>query len=150
MILKTLISMLRCVWLGLELNSAGMVQIWGSLVYTVQLQVGMGTLRTVNFRAILMPHTLLSRFIELHTSSDLNICNLSGSDEWQEGQNAHSTGQMAYSATPHFLINQSWRFPARKKKLARDVSRKEKQLGIKKLKMNPIWIPFWIRNYILL
>ncbi len=34
MILKTLISMLRCVWLGLELNSAGMVQIWGSLIYT--------------------------------------------------------------------------------------------------------------------
>ncbi len=36
MILKTLISMLRCVWLGLELNSAGMVQIWGSLDYTVR------------------------------------------------------------------------------------------------------------------
>ncbi len=34
MILKTLISMLRCVWLGLELNSAGMVQIWGCLIYT--------------------------------------------------------------------------------------------------------------------
>ncbi len=33
MILKTLISMLRCDWLGLELNSAGMVQIWGSLGY---------------------------------------------------------------------------------------------------------------------
>ncbi len=32
MILKTLISMHRCVWLGLELNSAGMVQIWGSLL----------------------------------------------------------------------------------------------------------------------
>ncbi len=32
MILKTLISMLRCVWLGLELNSAGVGQIWGCLV----------------------------------------------------------------------------------------------------------------------
>ncbi len=31
MILKTLINMLRCVWLGLELNSAGVGQIWGSL-----------------------------------------------------------------------------------------------------------------------
>ncbi len=29
MILKTLISMLRCVWLGLELNSAAVGQIWG-------------------------------------------------------------------------------------------------------------------------
>ncbi len=29
MILKTLISMLRCVWLGLELNSAAVGQTWG-------------------------------------------------------------------------------------------------------------------------
>ncbi len=36
MILKTLISMLRCVWLGLDLNSAGMVQIWESLVYSLE------------------------------------------------------------------------------------------------------------------
>ncbi len=35
MIVKTLISMLRCVWLGLELNSAGTVQIWVSLQYSV-------------------------------------------------------------------------------------------------------------------
>ncbi len=33
MILKTLIRMLRCVWLGLELNSAGVGQIWGCLDY---------------------------------------------------------------------------------------------------------------------
>ncbi len=33
-ILKTLISMLRCVWLGLEMNSAGVFQIWGWLVYS--------------------------------------------------------------------------------------------------------------------
>lgn len=85
----------------------------------------MAILLTVKFRAIFMPHTPLSRFIELQTSSDLNICNLSESDEWQQGQNAHSTGQMAYPATPRFLINQSWRFPARKK-LARDVRVKEK------------------------
>ncbi len=32
MMLKTLISMLRFVWLGLELNSAGVGQIWGCLV----------------------------------------------------------------------------------------------------------------------
>ncbi len=35
MILNTLISILMCVWLGLELNSARMVQIWGSLVYNL-------------------------------------------------------------------------------------------------------------------
>ncbi len=35
MILKTLISMLRCVWLGFELNSAGLVKIWGPLIYTI-------------------------------------------------------------------------------------------------------------------
>ncbi len=34
MILKTLISMLRCVWLGLELNSAGVGQIWRCLIYS--------------------------------------------------------------------------------------------------------------------
>ncbi len=34
MILKTLISTLRCVWLGFELNSAGVRQIWGWLLYT--------------------------------------------------------------------------------------------------------------------
>ncbi len=33
MILKTLISMFRCVWLGLELNFSEVGQIWGCLVY---------------------------------------------------------------------------------------------------------------------
>ncbi len=36
MILKTLISMHMCVWLWLELISAGMVQIWESLVYKIE------------------------------------------------------------------------------------------------------------------
>lgn len=78
-----------------------------SIVYKVKEPVGMLILRTLKFRAILVPYTALSRFIELQTSSDLNICNMSESDEWQQGQNAHSTGQMAYPATPRFLINQS-------------------------------------------
>ncbi len=39
MILKMLISMLRCVWLGLEPNSAGVGQIWGWLVYEVTSQL---------------------------------------------------------------------------------------------------------------
>ncbi len=36
MILKTLISLIRCVWLGLELNSAGVGKIWGWLVYAIE------------------------------------------------------------------------------------------------------------------
>ncbi len=74
MILKTLISMLRCVWLELELNSAGMVQIWGPLLYISGFQTCPGS-----------TPALLILYVSLTRHTWFRSCSLYyRADEWNQ------------------------------------------------------------------